>query len=324
MSRQRDYYETLGVKQSASQEEIKRAYRRLAKEFHPDRNPDDPSAEGKFKDVQRAYEVLGKPDKRAQYDRFGEAGVGQWTTGQRGQKVYEWGPNSSINVEDLEDLMAAFGGGGGARRASVFDQFFSGFRGGPGRAAAPQRGGDETGHVSLSFDQAVHGAVVTVQLRSEDEERNETLEVKIPPGVENGQKIRVSGQGHRGSGGGPPGDFYLVCSVQPHPYFRRDGADIYVDVPVTVVEASLGAKIEVPAIDGHLTLTLPPGTPSGAKLRLKGRGLSRPGRDERGDQYVVIKIVPPEQLTEEQRRLLKRLGEQDQSDPRSKCAWNKR
>jgi len=322
VSKQRDYYETLGVKRSASQEEIKRAYRRLAKKYHPDRNPDDPSAERKFKDVQQAYGVLSSPDKRAQYDRFGEAGVGQWTAGQRGQKVYEWGANSSINLDDLEDLMSAFGGSG-SRRASVFDQFFSGFRGGPGRAAAPQRGADETGRISLSFDQAIHGAVVTVQLRSKDDGPNETLEVKIPAGVQDGQKIRVSGRGHPGRGGGPPGDFYLVCSIQPHPYFRRDGADIYVDIPVTVTEASLGAKIEVPAIDGHLTLTLPPGTPSGAKLRLKGRGVSKPGRDERGDQYVVIKIVPPEQLTEEQRRLLEQLHERDQSDPRSKCAWNK-
>ncbi len=320
MTRGSDYYKVLGVKRSASQEEIKRAYRKLAKRYHPDRNPDDPSAEQKFKEVQQAYQVLSHPDKRAEYDRFGEAGVGQWTTGQRGQKVYQWGTKSSVNLDDLEDLMSAFGGGGG--RASVFDQFFGGIRRGRGPAPAPTRGADEERRISLSFEQAVNGAVVSVQLSSKDDGRSETLEVKIPPGVEDGQRIRMSGRGHRGRGGGPPGDFYLVCSIQPHPYFKRRDADIYIEVPVTVAEAALGAKIEVPVIDGPVTLTLPPGTPSGAKLRLKGRGFRKRGRKEQGDQYVIINIVPPKPLTDEQRRLFEQLREQDRSDPRARCAWS--
>ncbi|MGB2987913.1 MAG: DnaJ C-terminal domain-containing protein [Phycisphaerae bacterium] len=321
MSTRSDYYQTLGLKQSASQEEIKRAYRKLAKRYHPDRNPNDPSAEQKFKEVQQAYEVLGNSDKRAQYDRFGEAGVGQWSTDPRGQRVYQWGSRSSVDLGDLEDLMSAFGGGGG-ERASVFDQFFRGPRRGRAAAPTPERGADEQRRISLSFEQAVHGAVVTVQLTSEHDRRSETLEVKIPPGVEEGQKIRMPGKGHPGRHGGPPGDFFLVCSIRPHPFFTRRGVDIYVDVPVTVAEAALGAEVDVPTIDGRATVTLPPGAPCGTRLRLKGRGLAERGRAERGDQYVAINIVPPKSLTEEQRRLFEQLREHDSSDPRSKCAWN--
>jgi len=316
----RDYYEILGVKRSASQDEIKRAYRKLAKEYHPDRNPDNQAAEEKFKEVQRAHAVLGSPEKRAEYDRFGEGGVGQWATDGRGRRVYRWGAESSINADELEDLFSAFGGGG--HRASIFDQFFGGFRSGSGPSPAPSRGADEQRRVSLSFEQAVRGAVITVRLRSGKDASSDTLEVKVPAGVGDGQKIRLAGRGHPGQHGGPSGDLYLVCSVGTHPYFRRQGADIYVDVPVTVAEATLGAKIQVPTLDGNATVTLPPGTASGAKLRLKGRGVCKSGSTDRGDQYAVISIVPPRSLTDEQRRLFEQVRSQDPPDPRSECPWS--
>jgi DnaJ-class molecular chaperone len=318
MPKGRNLYEVLGVKQSASQDEIKRAYRRLAKEYHPDRNPNDASAEGKFKEVQQAYEILGNAEKRADYDRFGEAGVGEWATGPQGQRVYQWGGGSSINMDDLEELMSAFGGGGGPR-ASVFEQIFGGPR---GRRAAPQRGADEAGSVSLSFRQAFDGAIVTVQLSKRGDGRNETLDVKIPAGVEDGQKIRIAGRGHTGRHGGPAGDFYLVCRVQRHPYFTRHGADIHLDVPISVCESALGAKIDVPTMGGPVTLSVPEGTASGRKLRLKGRGFPKRGGSERGDQYAIIRVVPSESLTEEQRRLYEKLRDLERHDPRAACKWD--
>ena len=319
----RDYYDILGVKRTASADEIKRAYRKLAKQHHPDRNPDDPAAEARFKEVQQAYNVLKDADKRAEYDRFGEAGVGQWSTDPRGQRVYQWGDHSRVNVDDLQDLFSAFGGSGRGQ-ASIFEQLFGGGR--SRRFAptpAPARGADEEGRVTLSFEQAIHGATVTVQLRSSHNNRSETLDVKIPPGVEDGQRIRLPGKGHAGQYGGPPGDFHLVCSVGRHPYFKREGADIHIEVPVTVAEAALGERIDVPTLDGFASLTLPPGTAGGARLRLSGRGVNKRGGSERGDQYVIIRIVPPTKLTNEQRRLFETLREHDPPDPRATCGWKK-
>ena len=317
----RDYYEALGVSRSASQEEIKRAYRKLAKQYHPDRNQGDASAEARFKEIQQAYNVLRDPEKKAQYDRFGEAGVGQWSTRPGGERVYRWGGGrSAVNIDDLEDLMSAFGAGGG-EGASVFEQFFSGApRGRRGRPATAQRGADEEHPVTLTFEQAINGATISLQLRSANG-RAEKIEVKIPPGVEDGQRIRVGGKGRPGPGRGPRGDLLLTCSVRPHAYLRRTGPDLHLDVPVTVAEAALGAKIDVPTLEGRATVTIPPGTPSGAKLRLKGRGVIVRGRSQPGDQYIVIKIVPPTALTEEQKKLFEKLGEEDRSDPRSRCSW---
>ena len=316
-----DFYGVLGVSRSASSDEVKRAYRVRAKRYHPDRNPGDASAEQKFKDVQAAYDVLSDAEKRAEYDRFGSAGVGQWATDPRGQRVYQWGGESAINAEDLEDLFSAFGSEGGSR-ASVFDQFFGGGRGRPSVSRA-RRGQDQEHRVSLAFDQAIHGTTTRLEMRSADDGSRETIEVRIPPGVRDGQRIRIKGKGPRGVGGGPPGDLYLVCSVGAHPYFRRDGSDVSVDVPVSVLEATLGAKLEVPTLDGTATLTLPPGTPSGTKLRLKGRGVRAHGRADRGDQYVIVKIVPPTDLTDAALALFEKLRDEDRTDPRADCGWRK-
>lgn len=174
-------------------------------------------------------------------------------------------------------------------------------------------------NVRISFDQAIHGT--TLSLRVGRGHGEETIDVKIPPGVEQGQKIRIRGQGASGNGG-PGGDIILVVDIAPHPWFRRDGADIYLDVPVSVTEATLGAKIEVPTVRGRGTVTLPPGTASGSKLRLRGQGVIKRGTHEYGDQYVVVQIVPPKQLTEEQRKAFEKLEQQISDHPRKSVVWS--
>lgn len=319
MSNKRDYYDTLGVARAASGDEIKRAYRRLAKEFHPDRNPDNAGAEAKFKEVQQAYTVLSDEKKRAQYDQFGEVGVGEWATQPDGERVYHWG-GSTVGVDDLEDLLSSFGSG---QRPSTLDDLFGGIFGGNRKASAaqpaPRRSADQTQRIELSFEQAIHGATISLTLRSRGNGKSQTLDVKIPPGVEDEQKLRLKGR-IPGAGGGPPGDLYLQCSIRPHAYFRRHGADVYVDVPISVTESVLGAQVEVPSLDGRTLVTIPPATPSGAKLRLKGHGIARTSGD-RGDQFVVIQIVPPGDLTEQQRELFAKLHEAQTSNPRAECPW---
>ncbi len=330
----RDYYEILGVQRSASDEQIKRAYRKLAKQYHPDRNPGDAAAERKFKEVREAYGVLADRQKRAAYDRFGHAGVGAaaggtggWQTRPDGTRVYTWsGGPGGVDV-DLEDLFGAFGGGQGA---SVFDQIFGRRHGRSGRAQpgrAPARAGEDLEHrVNLSFEQAIHGATVEIDLVPRDaagRARRETLTVRIPPGVHDGQRIRLRGKGQPGSNRGAPGDLYIVCTVREHPYFRRQGHDIYLDVPVTITEAALGATVKLPTIDGPTTVRVPPGAASGGKLRLKGKGVRDARTGQRGDQYVLIRIVPPKNLSDAQRRLLEELAEacSGQPDPRADLGW---
>ncbi len=321
MPDRRDFYEVLGVKRDSSREEIKRAYRVLAKKYHPDRNPNDPKAEQNFKEVQQAYEVLGDPKKRADYDQYGEAGVGRFATDPHGHQVYTWGGGSAVNVEDLEDLFSAFGGSRGSGRASIFEEFVGGFGRRRPTRRAPERGSDEERVLPLSLEQVAHGATVTVRLRSSDNGQQETIEVQVPAGVLEGQKIRIPGRGRVGQRGGAAGDFYLVCSLQPHPYFHRDGSDLSIELPLTVAEASLGARVEVPTLDGPVMVTVPVGSASGTRLRLKGRGLPRRGASERGDQFVVVQIVPPRAMTKEQRSAMEQLKQSDPADPRAGCPW---
>ena len=306
-----DYYTTLGVAKSASQDEIKRAYRKLAKQYHPDRNPGDKAAEAKFKEVQEAYEVVGDAQKRQEYDRFGRGGVGRWQDQPHGQRVYTWGGGSQVNLDDLEDLFTAFGGSGSG--ASVFSNFF----GRRHREPAPRRGADVEEITSLPFEQAIHGATVEVDIADRAGGRHETLSVKIPPGVENGKRIRLRGRGHPGENGGPAGDLYLICSVRPHKFFERHGADIHIEVPVSLTEAALGAKVDVPTIDGTMTMTLPAGTSGGTKLRLRGKGVPRGKSGERGDQIAIIRVVAPRNLTPEQRQLFESFAKSTDENPRA-------
>lgn len=340
---ERDYYEVLGVARTASADEIKKAYRKLAKQYHPDRNPGNKNAEARFREVQAAYDVLSDTEKRRNYDQWGHAGVGVgggpgaggWRGGPSGERVYTWrsGGGPDIPIEDLDDLFRAFGGGGRGRGApsggagGIFEELFGGRRGRGHRHEAPQpeeaaASRDLEHTVDLSFDQAIHGASLDLRLTAADGSgQMENISVKIPPGVADGQRIRVRGKGQPGGRGVPPGDLYIVCRVAPHAYFRRMGNDIYLDLPLSISEAALGAKVQIPTLEGTTVLTVPPGTPSGSKLRLKGKGVKPAGGKPPGDQYMVTRIVPPKTLSAQQRELLERLRAIGDGNPRDGVGW---
>lgn len=336
---ERDYYEILGVPRTASADEIKKAYRKLAKQYHPDRNPGNKSAESRFREVQAAYDVLGDPQKRKNYDQWGHAGAGAgaapggasgWRAGPGGERVYTWrsGGGPDIPIEDLEDLFGAFAqarqgraGGGG-----IFEELFGGRRARrrhPGAGPAePPAGRDIEHQVELTFDQAIRGTTLDLRLSPVGGQGSaETISVRIPPGVADGQRIRVKGKGLPGGFGVPPGDLYIVARVAPHPYFRRVENDIYLDLPLTITEATLGAKVQIPTLQGRTVLTVPPGTASGAKLRLKGQGVKPAGGKPPGDQYVVVRIVPPKNLTPRQRELLEEFRQTGEGNPRENVGW---
>lgn len=340
---QRDYYETLQVSRNASPDQIKSAYRKLAKKYHPDRNRNDKTAETRFKEIHEAYEVLNDPQKRKAYDQYGQAGLhggrpsgagpaAGWRTGPGGARVYSWssrgGPTGDeVPIEDLEDLFSVFGGGGRGRAAtSPFDDFFArkAGRGGPhptGPATAePPTSRDVEHEVTLTFDQAIHGTQLELQF-SRGDNTTQRVSVKVPPGVAEGQRIRIRGKGQPGPGGAGNGDLYIVCRIQPHPYFRRVDHDIYLDLPLTISEATLGARIEIPTLEGRTVLSVPPGTPSGAKLRLKDRGVKPPGNKPRGHLYAIVRIVPPRNLTPRQRELLEQFRDQGENSPRADAGW---
>jgi curved DNA-binding protein len=335
----RDYYEVLGVNRGASEEEIRSAFRRLARKYHPDLNPGNKQAEGHFKEINAAYEVLSDPEKRKAYDQFGpdfahfRAGAGAGTgpgpgfgAGPGGAR-YTWaGEGSPFDDAAFE----AFGGGGGGEGASIFEELFSRLGGRPGRGSrggrAGMRGQDAEAPIDITFEQAVKGVSTTLTVQrpaGDGSVRPERLEVRIPPGVRDGQRLRLRGRGSPGMGGGQAGDLYLVIQVQPHPYFRREGQDIYIDVPITVSEAALGATVDVPTIHGRTAVRIPPGAAGGTKLRLKGQGASDAQGIGRGDQYCVIKIVPPRTLSDEQRRVFEQLKGLESGNPRADVQWNR-
>jgi DnaJ-class molecular chaperone len=322
----KDYYDILGVKKKATADEIKRAYRKLAKQYHPDRNPNDKTAEKRFKEVQEAYDTLGDTKKRQQYDLYGSAGPDPFTGGRGGPFRQTWTPGGQqVPIEDLEDLFQVFGGmgqgGGRGGAGSVFEEFFhSGGTGGRRQAGPftqePPGSRDIEHGVNLTFEQAIHGTTMDVRLSQGG--RSETISVKVPAGVRNGQRIRVKGKGQPGRS---PGDLYITCNVRHHPYFRRIGDDIYIELPLNITEAALGTKIEIPTLDGRTVLTVPPGTASNAKLRLKGKGVKPTGNKPAGDQYVVIRIVPPKNPTAEQKELLEKLQETGEDNARKDVGW---
>lgn len=347
-----DYYKTLGVSRTASAEDIKRAYRRLAKQYHPDHNPGNAEAETKFKQVRDAYDVLSDPEKRRAYDQFGHAGRGMphdWRSGPAGRHVYTWqsGGGPDIPVENLEDLFQVFAGGGGPGGGgaggpggmdSLFEQFFGRGAGrseqhGPGRTGShrSRSQGHRSGQhrprsankdieqaANLSFEESIRGTSLDFRLNYGD--HSETVRVTIPPGVKEGQRVRVRGKGHPSTHGGSRGDLYLTCHIAAHPYFRRMGNDIYIDLPLTVSEATLGTRIEIPTLEGRSVLTVPPGTPSGTRLRLKGKGVT--GAGEPGDQYAVVRIVPPKNLSEQQRAVLEEWARLERESPRDGLGWS--
>lgn len=300
-----DYYKTLGVAKNASADEIRKAYRKLARDNHPDVKKDDPAAAELFKQVQEAYSVLSDPEKREQYDRYGAAfhQAGRTPGGKGGPGGQTWsasgGPGAGFDFNDL------FG------RSFDFEEVLGGGRRSRG-ARPPARGTDLEAEVRISFDTAARGGSVDIQLEAGG--TSQTLAVKIPPGVDSGSVIRLAGQGQPGRFQGPPGDLLLTVQVDPHRYFRREGVNLLVDVPITPSEAVLGAKVEVPTLsDGTVVLTIPPGTSSGVKLRLRGKGILDPQTKQPGDQFVVVKIVVPRDADAELQNLYRKLAEKDAS-----------
>jgi molecular chaperone DnaJ len=358
-----DYYKLLGVEKGATQEEISRAFRKLAKKYHPDRNPGDKEAERRFKEFSAAYEVLSDPAKRKQYDRLRDAQARGFQTGDFGdfaeffrQAAGQGGRGRAGGLGDLggfgDILSSLFGGGGGGARA------------------APERGEDVVYKVDVPFMTAVEGGTTSVPVprveacsvcggtgarpgtaarvcptcggrgsvqRSQgafavsrpcpdclgrgrrvespcaacrgrgNTERVRNISVKIPKGVREGTKVRLSREGRPGAGGGPPGDLFLEVHVLPHPSFERDGNDVYSTAELNIVQATLGTTVQVKTLDGVVELRIPPGTASGAKLRLRGKGVATRG-GARGDHYVRIKIVPPKKLTPRQAELLRQFA----------------
>jgi curved DNA-binding protein len=281
----KDYYEVIGVPRDASQDDIKRAYRRLARKYHPDVSKEK-DAEERFKEVGEAYEVLRDPEKRAAYDQLGRRPAGE-----------EFRPPPDWQF-DSGDGAGPRGMGGGSVHSDFFENLFGGLgpRGGGG-AGFRSRGFDTAAEVDVTLEEAFRGTTRTlsVQRLERDKDgrarpRNQQLEVKIPAGVSDGQQIRVAAQGEPGTGGEPPGDLFLRLHVLPHRWFRLEGRDVWLDLPVTPWEAALGETVRVPTLAGRVELKIPKGSQTDRQLRLKGRGL--PGRTP-GDQFVVLKIVTP-------------------------------
>jgi molecular chaperone DnaJ len=376
---QKDYYATLGVGRHAKPEEIRKAYRRLARKYHPDLNPGSKAAEEKFKGISEAYEVLSDEKKRKIYDQFGfysdnipPGGYGPAASAPTGAPGFDF---SGFDFTDFGPEAEKRGGVGSTFR-DLFSQIFS--RGGEAEGVeGPLRGSDIEHHMHLGFWDAIRGTQVRLTVARQEPcpsckgtgatsgqattctacggsgkatrqagtmrfsvtcpqcggsgrqrrrcpacggrgqtQKPESFEVRIPPGVDTGSRVRIPGKGNAGSGGAPPGDLFIVTDVEPHPVFERKGDNIYVKVPVTVTEAALGAKVEVPTIDGPTTIKVPPGTQSGQKLRLRGKGTPSLRGEARGDQFVEVQVVVPRVADERTKEILRELAHLNPEDPR--------
>jgi molecular chaperone DnaJ len=375
-SAKHDYYDLLGVDRKATAKDIRTAFRKLARKYHPDLNPGDKASEEKFKQLQEAYDILSDTKKRQMYDQYGFYSDNV-PTGDYGPGPEPGGENVNFDFGGFD-----FGGqpgGGGSSSSSfrdLFGQFFGGRRGGAAMEPEQEPGGDLEYQIEIDFWDAVRGSVKKLQITRMDTcdtchgtgaigtpetcptcngtgsiqqtagkmrfnvpctrcggtgklrtpcrvcggegrvRKTETIDVRIPIGVANGARVRVPGKGNVGTMGAPPGDLYLRVVVRPHDFFERRGNDLYTKVPVTVAEASLGAKVEVPTIDGRSLVRIPPGTNSGRTLRLKEKGVPHGKSGARGDQYVEIQVVVPEPTDERVRTLMKELEELSPGDPR--------
>lgn len=312
---EKDFYATLGVPKDADAAAIKKAYRKLARTLHPDHNPDDPAAEARFKDVGEAYAVLSDAEQRKQYDalRALAGGGARFSAGP--------GQGGAAGFEDLFGGMFGGAGTGGTRvrytsgDAGGFEDILSGVFGGRGggfrSTRGPERGGDLQATASLPFRQAVEGTTARLTVDGQ------SITVRIPPGVHNGQKIRLRGKGQPGRGGGPAGDLVVTVTVEHHPVFSLKGHNLHITVPVTFAEAALGATVEVPTLDGvPVRVKVPPGTPSGRTLRVKGRGAPIPGAP--GDLMVTIEVAMPRALNPEARKAVEAFAEATAGeDPRA-------
>ncbi|MBO3443195.1 molecular chaperone DnaJ [Clostridium sp. CCUG 7971] len=360
MSTKRDYYEVLGVDKNADAQALKKAYRKMAMKYHPDRNPDNKEAEEKFKEVNEAYEVLSDDTKRRTYDQFGHEGV-------NGQGGFGQGGFSGQGFGGFEDIFGDMFG----------DIFGGGFGGGRARRRGPERGADIRQDVNITFEEAAFGKKMSIKINRSEEcsecsgsgakpgtskktcptcngagevrtvqrtpfgniassrtcsecngegevvespcskcngqgstRKVKTIEVDIPAGIDDGQMIKLSGQGELGSKGGPRGDLYIVVNVKSHPLFTREGNDIYFDMPITFVQAALGDEIEVPTLDGKVKYTVPEGTQTGTVFRLREKGIPRLRGNSRGDQYIKVVVDTPRKLNEKQKDILREFAKE--------------
>ncbi|MBZ5516725.1 MAG: molecular chaperone DnaJ [Acidobacteriia bacterium] len=377
---QKDYYATLGVDRSAKPEAIRKAYRRLARRYHPDVNPGNKAAEEKFKEIQEAYDVLSDEKKRQIYDQYGFYSD-NLPPGGYGQPTSAGGPAPGVDFSgfDFSDFTGGEekAGGFGSSFRDLFSQFFSRGREAEEEHAGPQKGRDLEHHLHLGFWDAIRGTQVRLTVArpsacptcngtgrasgpavtcptcggtgkaqrqagamrfsmtcpdcggtgkqqrrcsacggTGEVRRPENFEVRIPPGVDTGSRVRVPGKGSPGLRGGGPGDLYIVTEVESHPLFERKGDNIYIKVPVTITEAALGAKVEVPTIDGPATIKIPPGTQSGQRLRLRGKGAPSLRASVRGDQFVEVQVVVPKVADERTKEILRELARLNPEDPR--------
>jgi len=304
-----DYYQVLGVSKAASKEEIQKAYRQLARKYHPDFNQDDPKgAKEKFQKVQEAFDILGNQEKRKFYDQFGVSPDRAGSGGGQGPRQWSYGTGSpgrkaSFNFENIDDIMKMFGGGFGS--ASPEDFF------GAGR---PSRGRDVEQALTIPFTLSISGGKIDLRIGSQ------TVSVTIPAGITDGQKIRLPGLGESDPHGGGSGNLLLTIHIEEHPCFSRRGDNLYVDVPISLKEAVFGTKIDIPAPKGNVTLTVPAGASSGMKLRIKQCGVVS-ANGGAGDLFAILQIVLPKTWSDADKALLKKLQTEPEEPVRSKLRW---
>jgi molecular chaperone DnaJ len=383
VSELKDYYATLGVSRSAKPEEIRKAYRRLARRYHPDVNPGNKAAEEKFKEISQAYEILGDDKKRQVYDQYGfysdnipPGGPGPGTPTGAGAPGFDFSGFDFSNFDGVDTEAEKRGGFGGAFR-DIFSQLFNRSGQREREEEGPQKGSDIEHQMHLGFWDAIRGTQVRITIGRQETcptckgtgstggapvtctmcngtgkatrqagtmrftltcpqcggtgrqyrpcptcggsgyaRKPESFEVRIPPGVDTGSRVRVPGKGNAGVNGGPAGDLYIVTEVEPHPIFERKGDNIYVKVPVTIAEAALGAKVEVPTLVGPSTIKIPPGTQSGQKLRIRGKGAPSLRSEARGDEFVEVQVVVPHVADERTKEILRELARLNPEDPR--------
>jgi curved DNA-binding protein len=300
----RDYYETLGLSRQANDDQIRAAYRKLARKYHPDVNPGNKEAEEKFKEINEAYSVLSDPQKRKQYDELGQ----NWKAGAEFRPPPDWGRDVRVEFGDVTGV---------GDFSDFFESIFGGARQRAGRRGAgfATRGRDLEAQLRIPLEEAHRGTTRTIAVRSPDGKQR-SIRVTIPAGVADAELLRIPNEGEQGAGGAPPGDLFVTVRLEPHALYKvLDGGNIQVDLPVTPWEAALGAQVRVPTLDGPVELTVPPNTQAGQRLRLRGQGMSRKGGG-RGDQYARIQIVNPPSLSPTERELFQKLASESRFDPR--------
>lgn len=386
MADKKDYYEVLGVNKNSTDDEIKKAYRKMARKYHPDLNRDDPkTAEAKMKEINEAYDILKDKEKRAQYDQFGHAAFSGAGYGGAGGGTY-----TNINMDDIFSNM---GGGFGGGFGDIFEQFFGGDRGRARQKRGPEKGADLRYDLRLTFEEAAFGKKMTIKVpRMENCEEcggtgakkgttpdecpdchgtgmrqtttrtpfgvisnarpcerchgsgqivknpcehchgagkikvERDIDLNIPKGVDEGQRLRIAGGGQAGERGGAPGDLYVYIVIKPHKIFTRNNTDVYCEIPISFVQAALGASIEAPTIDGKVDLTIPEGTQSGQVLKIRGKGIPVLRGEGRGDEYVKIKVLTPQNLSSRQKKLLREFedgGSDSKNNPEKKSFIDK-